>query len=366
MARLAETMRTLIVELATTEVPAMSEAAGSPALLDADDLAALAESFEAPCLSSRLSPFPCALPTRRGAFPMHALPSKLKLARRQTVQILPGDMVRRRPLVDGQILPLLIEPVIVGGVDLPLWLDSHRGELADALRYHGAILFRGFGLHGDDGFQRALAATGVRLMPYIEKATPREHLSNNVYTSTYFPQEYPIALHNELSYVKTWPGRIFFFCDQPSLTGGETPLADVRRVLDRIGPEIREKFQRLGWQLVRTFGSGMGPTWQHAFDVDTVAELEAYLSAMDISWEWLPNGWLRTRQTRPAIHRHPVTGESLRFNHVAFWHPSSLPDQVRSRFASDFGTENLPYGPVMATDRRSGRCRGRTAPGLRP
>jgi alpha-ketoglutarate-dependent taurine dioxygenase len=273
---------------------------------------------------------------------MPSLPSKLKLARRQTVQVVPGDMVHKRPLVDGLDLPLLIEPVI-GGIDLPLWLETHCTELTESLRYHGAILFRGFGLHGDDGFQRALAGTGVRLMPYIEKATPREHLSNNVYTSTFFPQEYPIAQHNELSYVKTWPGRIFFYCDQPSLTGGETPLADVRRVLDHIRPEIQEKFQRLGWQLVRTFGSGMGPTWQHAFDVETVGELETYLSAMDISWEWLPNGWLRTRQTRPAIHRHPVTGEALWFNHIAFWHMSSLPEEVRSRFAADFGTENLPY-----------------------
>jgi hypothetical protein len=117
----------------------------------------------------------------------------------------------------------------------------------------------------------------------------------------------------------------------------------VRRVLARIDPAVREEFRCRGWKLVRTFGSGMGPSWQHSYSVETVAELEAYLSAMEIGWQWLPNGWLRTRQVRPAIHVHPDTGDELWFNHIAFWHSSSLHEPIRTRFEADFGMENLPY-----------------------
>ena len=273
---------------------------------------------------------------------MAPLPPTLKLARRQAIQVTADSMVRTRPLFADGPLPLLVEPAVTG-LDGAAWIERHREMLAGLLPRHGAILFRGFDFGDDAAFQRAVAATGVVLMNYIEKATPRQDLGQGIYTSTYFPPEYAIALHNELSYVKAWPGRIFFGCMVPSATQGETPLADVRRVLARIDPTVREEFRRRGWQLVRSFGSGMGPSWQHAYAVETVAELEGYLCAMEVAWQWLPNGWLRTRQVRPAIHTHPGTGEELWFNHIAFWHSSSLHEPVRTRFQADFGTENLPY-----------------------
>src|SRR5262249_14514826 len=52
---------------------------------------------------------------------------------------------------------------------------------------------------------------------------------------------------------------------------------------------------------------------------------------------------LRTRQVRPAIVKHPGTGESLWFNHVAFWHVSSLEERVRDAMLSIFKEEGLPY-----------------------
>jgi len=286
---------------------------------------------------------------------MATLPSMPKLARRQAVEVKADSMVHMRPLFETGDLPLLIEPA-APGLDGATWIQSHRKQLAELLPRHGAILLRGFGFATDDAFHGAVAATGVQLMKYIEKATPREDLGAGIYTSTYFPQEFPIALHNELSYVKAWPGKIFFGCMIPSETEGETPIADVRRVLARIDPAVREEFRRRGWQLVRNFGSGIGPSWQHSYDVDSVPELESYLSGMSIGWQWLPNGWLRTRQVRPTIHVHPGTGEELWFNHVAFWHSSSLDDSIRARFEADFGIENLPYntyygdGAVIADD----------------
>ncbi len=94
---------------------------------------------------------------------------------------------------------------------------------------------------------------------------------------------------------------------------------------------------------MRTFSPGIGPTWQHSYAVETRDELEAYLAQSAIAWEWLDDGRLRTRQVRPATRRHPATGEELWFNHVAFWHLSSLPDDIRDRFVADFGAGNLPY-----------------------
>ncbi len=260
---------------------------------------------------------------------------------RRPVQVDTRNVVRMAPLLEGG-LPLCVEPALPD-IDAAAWIANHGETLGPLLLRHGAILFRGFGIADEVAFGRAVAATGVKLMNYVEKATPREDLGRGIYTSTHFPKEYPIALHNELSYVAAWPGRIFFGCVTPAETGGETPLADARRVLARIDPAVAKEFRRRGWQLVRTFGAGLGPSWHYSYGVDSVAALEAYLSAAGIGWQWLPNGWLRTRQVRPAIHRHPTSGEELWFNHIAFWHCSSLEPAVRRQFEEEFGPQLYVY-----------------------
>lgn len=261
-----------------------------------------------------------------------------------------ADLVSVTPSDNPSGLPAVIRP-LAKGVDPFAWAGANHERITQLLHRHGGILLRGFGLRGDQDFQHMLDAIGIDLMHYIEKATPRDQVSKHVYTSTIFPPEHPIAPHNELSYVRQWPGRISFFCEVPPEVDGETPLVDVRRVLARIDPEIAGKFRRLGWTLVRNFGSGIGPSWQHSLAVETREEAEAYLRRSDTEWQWLDGGTqadsrLRTFQRRVAVRRHPMTGEELWFNHIAFWHPSGVPDEVRRSLEADFGKDNLPYNTL--------------------
>jgi hypothetical protein len=83
----------------------------------------------------------------------------------------------------------------------------------------------------------------LRLFPgnyWSIENVPRRAVASegNIYTSTDFPAEQSIFLHNENSYQHTWPMKIFFFCLKSATAGGETPLADVRKVLQRIDPKI--------------------------------------------------------------------------------------------------------------------------------
>jgi alpha-ketoglutarate-dependent taurine dioxygenase len=245
-------------------------------------------------------------------------------------------------LAPGRELPLVVEPNF-RNVDLMGWVRNNRDLLQTKLIKHGGILFRGFGLRTQTHFEQFIRAFAVELMHYMEGATPRTELGDKVYTSTEFPPERSISIHNELCYVATWPMKIMFYCVKPPCSGGETPIGDVRKVLQRIKPEIRSRFRDKGWMLLRNFGNGFGLTWQTSFHVSDKSALETYFDAARISYEWIGRDRLRTRQVRPAIAAHPKTGELVWFNHIGFWHVSSLEPGLRARLLEDFTEEGLPF-----------------------
>jgi alpha-ketoglutarate-dependent taurine dioxygenase len=260
-----------------------------------------------------------------------------------SIQQLSADgLVRTTTWQNVGACPLVVE-AIAPGYSASEWASTHRDGIEAALLRHGALLFRGFAGGEPADLQRFTEAIGLELMHYVEGATPRKQLSDHVYTSTEFPPEHAIALHNELSYVLTWPMKIVFYCVTPPAEGGETPLADMRRVHDRIPHRIRERFAEKGWMLVRNFGEGLGLTWQNAYRTTEPSALSAYARQARLTLEWLDDRRLRTRQVRPAIAVHPRTSDVVWFNHVAFWHSSSLGKDFRELLVAEFGEIGLPY-----------------------
>jgi alpha-ketoglutarate-dependent taurine dioxygenase len=56
------------------------------------------------------------------------------------------------------------------------------------------------------------------------------------------PPYYPIPQHCEMSFTRAPPSRIFFCClVAPRGAGGETPIADFRKVYQDLDPEVRRR-----------------------------------------------------------------------------------------------------------------------------
>jgi alpha-ketoglutarate-dependent taurine dioxygenase len=267
------------------------------------------------------------------------------LVRRKSVSLSPENLVNLAELQPGQRLPLLICPQ-VGGVSLPAWAANNRALIEEKLRLHGGILFRGFNVHEVPEFEQFTQSVSSDLLEYRERSSPREKLHGNVYTSTEYPHEYSIFLHNENSYASKWPLKIFFYCAIQPTSGGETPIADVRRVYARIDPEIRERFARLGVMYVRNLndssrGTSLGLAWQTVFQTSDKTLVEEACRNGGYQVEWTENG-LRTRRVGQAIAQHPVTDEMLWFNHGTFFHVSTLDAGVRDALLENFREEDLP------------------------
>jgi alpha-ketoglutarate-dependent taurine dioxygenase len=268
-------------------------------------------------------------------------PKKLGDIRRKAVSAANQELVKESFLEAGQTLPLVIEPA-VDGVDLIAWAGARREELEQKLLQYGGILFRNFKVEPVADLNRLISAIAGGALEYRERSSPRSQVQGNIYTSTDYPPEYPIFLHNENSYQQTWPLKIFFACAIEPHDRGETPIADVRKVYNRLDPELLKPFAEKGWMYIRNFGDGLGLPWQTVFGTTDRDAIEEYCRERGIVPEWKDGDRLRTRAVRPAITRHPRTGETVWFNHATFFHISTLVPEVRNALLSQFAVEDLP------------------------
>lgn len=247
-----------------------------------------------------------------------------------------------KPLADGTALPLLVEADPAAGLSLIDALPELK-RLADRhLCVEGGLLFRGFRLDGAAAFREFAAGFGHELLTYEFGSTPRSKVETGVYTSTEYPQHQHIPLHNEQSYTRDWPMKIWFYCEEAAPEGGETPLADSRLVYSDMPAEIRERFAGKELTYVRNFGAGLDVSWTEVFGTEDRSEVEAFCARRGIDCEWKDDGELRTRQRCQAVAAHPRTGEMLWFNQAHLFHVSNLEPEVRETLLDLVEEEDLP------------------------
>lgn len=261
-------------------------------------------------------------------------------SRRKTPVTASSDALVRTSHLGPSHLPLVVEPE-VEGVGLIQWCETHAEKIDAMLNNFGAVLFRNFGLETIEQFQAVIQAACGPLLEYKERSSPRTELKDNVFTSTDYPADRSIFLHTEQSYNHTFPLRIAFFCVEQPAAGGETPIADTRRVLKRISARTRARFEDKGYLYVRNFGVGAGLSWQEAFQTIDRQEVERHCRNNFILFEWLSDDRLRTRQLRPVIANHP-SGDQAWFNHLTFFHISTLEADIRRQMLEIFREEDLP------------------------
>jgi len=228
------------------------------------------------------------------------------------------------------------------GLALSEWIGVNRAALVAELDRHGAVLLRGFAVGTPQGFGAAARAVSPDLLDYLERAAPRTEIAERVFTSTEAAPEQSIGFHHEMSYSHNWPGRLYFYGDRPSRTGGATPVASERDVYPRIPGEVRSRFLGQGVQYIRNYGPDLDMPWQVVFQTTDRAEVEAYCAASGTEFSWSGRDGLHTRAVRRAVARHPRTGETGWFNHAHMWHVSTLPAEVAEYLLAEFGPDGVP------------------------
>jgi alpha-ketoglutarate-dependent taurine dioxygenase len=246
--------------------------------------------------------------------------------------------------------PLEIRPAEIGAEATAASLAEYLAgtdRIDELLTAQKALVFRGFHVAPED-LSTVMDLVLPKRLAYVHGNSPRTKVGDNVYTSTEYPAEFTISMHNELSYAAAWPRRLLFYCETAPATGGATPVVDGAAWLAALDDQVREDFAG-GLRYTQNLhgGRGLGKSWQETFETDDRDEAEAHLSAAGADWSWRAGG-LRVSQLRPATLRHPVTGAEVWFNQADQWHPASLGDETAAARAKLLPQDELPQHVTFA------------------
>jgi alpha-ketoglutarate-dependent taurine dioxygenase len=226
--------------------------------------------------------------------------------------------------------------------DPPRWVAEHHDALRATVAEHGALLVRGLGLREVPQIEAVFRHLG-HLMTEREAFAPRRSYAPGVYSSSQWPPNQPMCMHHELSYALEYPGLLLIACLTAPTGGGATPLADSPAVLRALPAELVDRFDRVGWLLIRNYNEEIGASVAEAFGTDDRGAVDRYCRAHAIEHEWLADGGLRTRQRRGAIVSHPLTGQRCWFNQIAFLNEWTIDPEVREYIVDCYGEDRLPF-----------------------
>jgi alpha-ketoglutarate-dependent taurine dioxygenase len=222
------------------------------------------------------------------------------------------------------------------------WAAEHRNALRAFVAEHGSLLVRGLGLRDVTEMERVFRQLG-NLMTEVEAFAPRRRYAQGVYSSSKWPPNQPMCQHHELSYTLEPPGLMLFACLTAPTGGGAIPLADSPTVLDALPAELVERFERVGWLLIRNYNDDIGASFAEAFGTHDRSTVEGYCRANAINFEWRPDGGLHTSQRRSAVVRHPLSGRRCWFNQIAFLNEWTMDPEVREYILDVYGEGGLPF-----------------------
>lgn len=190
------------------------------------------------------------------------------------------------------------------------WVRHSRTTLDRQAFDNGTVLFRGFPLSTDEELDRFICAFDYPNFPYEESLSNavRVNRTERVFTANEAPSDVTICLHHEMAQTPVYPSRLFFFCEQPAEQGGATPLCRSDVLFERLKeefPEFVADCETKGLLYTNIMPaendptSGMGRSWQSTFRAENRESAEERLQTLGYSWEWLPDGCLRS--TTPTL-----------------------------------------------------------------
>ncbi|MET3878894.1 TauD/TfdA family dioxygenase [Chitinophaga sp. OAE865] len=252
--------------------------------------------------------------------------------------------------IGNQYTRITVVTAGVKGMLLADWMKQHAGFVTSLFDKERALLFRGFEPTDNEGMAAIVRESSEGgALNYVEPSTPRTRKGNAIYTSTEYPKEQRIPQHNEHAYSDFWPKKLYFYCVQPSETGGQTPVCDSAEVFKRIPAAVRDLFgSKGGIMYVRNFSDEIDISWKEFFGTDNRNEVETYCQKRKMNFAWLEDNRLRISQQAQVTITDSHSGSKIWFNQAHLFHYSNLDKEVAHYLVETYGKDNLPRNAFFA------------------
>ncbi|XP_023729382.1 clavaminate synthase-like protein At3g21360 [Lactuca sativa] len=214
------------------------------------------------------------------------------------------ELPQQKPQDDGVVFPAVLSPnhtTDSTAVQLPNFKEAiraHKPWLESLLQKSGAILFRGFPVASPTDFNDVVEAFGYPEAFYVGGRASRIKVVGRVYTANEAPPEKGIPFHHEMAYVRDFPTKLFFFCDEEPGKGGETPIVLSHIIYKRMTekhPEFVSQLEEHGLTYTKVSNeeddpsSFTGSGWKSTYKTDDKTVAEERASKLGAKIEWIGN-----------------------------------------------------------------------------
>jgi Taurine catabolism dioxygenase TauD, TfdA family len=232
------------------------------------------------------------------------------------------------------------------------WYKENENDISLLIQKYAVVKLSKTGLNSREDFHSFNKLAIKKSLNYVNGNSPRTRLSDNTYTSTEFPSESFISLHNEMSYSNVFPEKIIFYCLIPPAIGGETPVLDGRSFLSKLDTVLSADLKTHRIKYIRNLhaGQGIGLSWQTTFETNDKATVELFCKANQIDFKWMEEDALRLEQTGPVLLEHPVSKKPVWFNQAEQFHPSSNTAEIYESLKEIYEDGNFPINALFEDD----------------
>ncbi len=151
--------------------------------------------------------------------------------------------------------------------DEPDILKLDHSAMISLFQEAGVLLFRGFGVNTET-FKAFTDLFGSNFMAYVGGAYNKRETINNdktLLTVTGRKLKFGVPLHGEMYYMHRKPTLLWFYCETPAATDGETTVCDGIAIYKALSDSTRELFETKKIKYLRSYPDGK---WQEVYQTD--------------------------------------------------------------------------------------------------
>lgn len=187
------------------------------------------------------------------------------------------------------------------------------GKLIQLSHQHGAVLLRNTRAVSAEDFDSLVCQFQLPNFPYEQSLSNavRVNKTERVFTANEAPSDARIFLHHEMAQTPIYPRKLFFFCEQPAVSGGATPLCRSDVLVEKLNSEVPQfvrDCQQKGLRYSHMMPdddnpqSGMGRSWRSTFRATSKEECERNMSELGYIGVWQSDGSLKVQTpVLPAV-----------------------------------------------------------------